>query len=448
MSLTSGTWIIHAKKALREIVADPSRISDDPEVLISYLEPGNEFPNLFAVVFPRSVEEVKLILSCAGSFGFSICTPLPWGLNPPRLGCVLDFRFMNRILSIDERNLFMEIEPGVTWEQALDALKNLNIRIALPAAAMSPYVLDYAMNMGVYLSSVTHKTRQIATFHAILADGRDYRSGSDALPTSTAHWREDGGPNISKVFFGSWNTFGIVVGAFLYLYPRFEARKVLQFGFNTIDGALKVAARISRGEIPLEIAVLSRSRALMKAGISEEGENHSPPWVMLLGLEGTEILVSYYEKRTLELIESLGISTMDVPKRISEKLDSSLVIPWYSGRFSLGFYTNLRSAKRFYYLVRDKLKRTGELSLAVIPISGGASCFMHFEIINPAEDFERIIKPFLRRLADEGAFFPAPTGPLASHILGKQPEYKNLVKSIKEVLDPLSILNAGQILEV
>lgn len=448
MTFENGAWLTHVKKTLREIVVDPSRFSDDPDTLSFYLEPGNNFPNLFAVIYPRATQELKAILSVAGTYGFSIYTPLPWGLNPPRPGCVVDFRFMNRILMIDERNLFMEIEPGVTWEQALDAVRNLGVRIALPAAAMSPYVLDYAMNTSIYISSVMDNIRQIATFHTLLPDGRDYRSGSDSLPTSKAHWREDGGPNISRAFFSSWNIFGITVGAHLYLYPRREKRKVLQFGFATIDGVIKAASQISRKEIFTEIVILSRWSSQVKAGLTEEEMRLSPPWVMLLGLDGPEDLVTYYEKRVRELVASFGISTKTLPLSISEKLESSLDKPWYSRRHSIGFYTNWSRVKNFYSFATDRLKNTGDISVTIIPVSGGASCFMHFELIGPAENSEETIKPLLRELADRGAFFPSPTGPLASHIFNKQPAYRNLLRTIKEVFDPASILNTGQVLEV
>ena len=194
MAARSGPDPRLARARLRELMVDPARFSAEPDTIAAYVEPGSKPDNLYCVVYPRGQTDIEQVLAVARSNGLAVYTPQAWGINAKRPGFIVDYKFMADIKSVDAKNLYLLLEPGVTWEQVLGELASQDVRVALPAAARSPYVLESALEREVVLPAVRFTNKQLSTFHVLLADGREYRSGSDALDNSVAHWREDGGP--------------------------------------------------------------------------------------------------------------------------------------------------------------------------------------------------------------------------------------------------------------
>ena len=319
MATRSGPNPKLARARLREIMVDPVRFSDDEDTIASYVEPGRSAANVVCVVYPRGQADIEHVLGVARAYDLKVYTPIPWGLVPKRAGVVMDFRFMSEIKSIDIRNLFLEVEPGVTWEQVLPELAELGVRIALPAAARSPYVLESVLEREVVLPACRFTNKQLSTFHVLLADGREYRSGSDALPNAIAHWREDGGPNISRVFTGSRNSFGLPLRGFVFIYPEPEDHSVIVRGFANRKQACALAQRCARSEVGTEVLVLSKAKAIEVMG-KDEGLS---AWSVVFGLEGSTRLVAYQKKRVDQLAGELKLK----PVAGKGKLGLSVINP-------------------------------------------------------------------------------------------------------------------------
>ena len=429
---------------LREVMVDPARFSSETEAVSSYLEPGLSSDKLLAVVFPRSKLDIQQVLEVARGNGMSIYTPLPWGLNPPRAGLVMDFRYMADIKGIDSRNLFLEIEPGVTWEQVTRELEGRGVRVALPAAARSPYVLESAMEREVVLPACGYTNKQLSTFHAVLADGREYRSGSDALANSVAHWREDGGPNISRAFTGSRNSFGLPTRAFVFLYPEPEDRKVVVLGFESLLQACELAARAARSEVGTEVLLLSKPKAKDALGSAAAVSN----WSVVFGLEGSPRQVEYQEKRLNEYVAELKLKSKPGGPKLTGAAFEALGKPWYAPEVSFGFYTNWSRVRQLSSKVESALKGSGNLAQMVIPVKRGASVYVQYDVQEPSGAASEKVKKLLPVICDAGAFFPNPTGSLAAHIFSRQPAYLKLLKQVSLLLDPDDMLNSGQVVEV
>ena len=444
MARRSGTNPKLAQARLREIMVDPLRFSTDADDISSYLEPGPAAGEIVAVIFPRSQRDIEQALEVARNYKLAVYTPQPWGIKAKRTGFIVDFKYMADLKSLDERCLFMEVEPGVTWEQVLPELAARGLTVALPAAAHSPYVLENVLERGVVLPACKHTNRQLGTFHAVLADGREYRSGSDALPNSVTHWREDGGPNISRVFSGSRNSFGLPVRAFVYLYPEAEERKVVVRGFANRQGAVRLAQRAARLEIGTEVVILNKAKArdILGSGTGLE------PWSLVFGLEGSPKLVAYQEKRLGELAGELKLKPGAAGAKLVEAMGAALGRPWYAPSLSLGFYTNFSRIEELSGMVEGALKSSGKLAQMLVPVKRGASVYVQYEVQDTSNGAGKALEKLLPKLADAGAYFDNPTGSLASHILKKQPAYSSLLKDIKKLMDPDNILNPGQVVEV
>jgi hypothetical protein len=193
---------------LRRLIFTEERFLSDPDEAATYLADEGYAEKILAVVKPRTVEEVQGLITLANRSGIALYTPMPFGLEPLREGVVVDLSAMDRILSLDAKKLFAVIEPGVTWDKLLPEVEALGVRMALPAAARHPYALASYQEKEILLSASRYTNKQISNLHTVLADGRTYRSGSHVLPMAEEHgvnWREDGGPNISRLMLGSRN---------------------------------------------------------------------------------------------------------------------------------------------------------------------------------------------------------------------------------------------------
>jgi len=444
MAVRSGPDPRLVRARLRELMVDPARFSADEATIASYAEPGSKPEDLICVVYPRGQTDVDQVLAVARAYGLAVYTPIPWGINAKRPGVVVDYKFMADIKSVDTKNLFLEVEPGVTWEQVLSELAGRSVKVALPAAARSPYVLESALEREVVLSAARFTNKQLSTFHVLLADGREYHSGSDALPNSIAHWREDGGPNISRVFTGSRNSFGLPLRGFIYLYPEPQDRKVVVRGLASRKQACALAQRCARSEVGTEVIAMSKAKA---AGVVGDFDELST-WSVAFGLDGSPRLVAYQEKRIKELAGELKLKPVAAKAGLNEAMGQALGRPWYAPEVSFGFYTTFSRVEELSALAEAGLKGAGKLAQMLLPVKRGASVFVSYDVPGARDGAADAVKKLLPRLADAGAFFPNPTGGLATHIFKKQAAYLKMLARLKKIMDPDDVLNSGQVVEV
>ncbi|MDX1777829.1 MAG: FAD-binding oxidoreductase, partial [Thermodesulfobacteriota bacterium] len=105
------------------------RVFDDYETLEQFSGDQSFVPRRRPdyVVYPETVEEVQQIVELANETNMPVI-PLSSGLNlhgaavPDHGGLLVNLSRMNKIVMRDETNLFVMIEPGVTYEQLQDYL--------------------------------------------------------------------------------------------------------------------------------------------------------------------------------------------------------------------------------------------------------------------------------------------------------------------------------------
>jgi len=116
-------------KELKEIVG-AKNVLDDAETLALYsTDQSLSSPKKPAVVVrPKDTAEVQEVIK----FANKTLTPVVpvssgihfWGATlPEQGGIILDLSRMNKILEIDAQNRKVKIQPGVTWPQLMEALK-------------------------------------------------------------------------------------------------------------------------------------------------------------------------------------------------------------------------------------------------------------------------------------------------------------------------------------
>jgi len=105
-------------KNLEKIVGKPY-ISQKKEDLLCYSYDATQLMYLpEAVIFPNSAQKIAEILKLANQYRFPVVprgagSGMSGGAVPIRNGVVLAMNRLNRILEIDEKNMWVWVEPGV-----------------------------------------------------------------------------------------------------------------------------------------------------------------------------------------------------------------------------------------------------------------------------------------------------------------------------------------------
>lgn len=240
MALTRNVYQI-----LEDIVG-PENISEEPAILDTYAfqwlaetETGSKFfTRPEAVVLPGSAEEVQAIVKACNRYRVkykALSTGWgPWNA-PGGEGVVqIDLRKMNRILEIDEKNMYAVVEPYVIFSQLqVEAMKRgLNCHIIGAGANTSPLASCTSMSgMGLSGISMSFSARNPLAVEWVLPTGDMLRLGSLG---SGAGWFCGDGPGLSlrgimRGQHGAMGGLGIFTKCAVKLYP-WHGPPVLQIG--------------------------------------------------------------------------------------------------------------------------------------------------------------------------------------------------------------------------
>ncbi len=209
-----------AYEALQETVGEEN-VSREPAVLDSYAwQPFlNEDPELWTsrpevVILPASTEEVQAVVKACGKHGLkfkALCTG--WGVHagPTSEGVVqIDLRRMDRILEIDEKNMYAVVEPYVSGAQLQAEVmkRGLNTHLIGAGPVCSPLASATSMHGvghdGIYMS---YSPRNVLGVEWVLPTGEVLYLGT---PGSGMDWfcGDGPGPSLRGIMRGSSGAFG------------------------------------------------------------------------------------------------------------------------------------------------------------------------------------------------------------------------------------------------
>ena len=196
-------------------------------------------PTPKAVILPSSTEEVKKIVKLCNKFNIQFkvqSTGLgPWNQPSTDNSIILDLRRMNKIIKIDEKNLYAVIEPYVSGAQLQVELMKFGLNCHMPGAGpqVSPLASSTSMNGPGFTSPSTgHSARNVLGVEWVLPDGEIMRLGSAGMKNNSDWFHGDGpGPSlrgITRGWAGTKSGLGVFtkVAVKLFPYPCNTAYKI------------------------------------------------------------------------------------------------------------------------------------------------------------------------------------------------------------------------------
>jgi len=425
-------------------IAGPENVLKGPEAMAPYFS-GRTDPGDLVAVKPGGKEEVQEILRLASACGAPVHT-----LNDRHLrdlgehpdGVVLDFSRMTEIEKVDKRNLLAHIQRGVTFEGLKKVLDEQGLKIATPLAATSDSVLCNYMNRAPLKKATLFPEVHIFPMQVVLADGTLFRTGSHAL-SEAADLREDGGPSLSRWFFGSDDIFGVVVRATIWLYPKTECRDALLLGFDDLEGAARAIRNGARTEQGWEYLAANRR---FLAGLLGRPAADLPPWSVIVGFDGPEKLVSCHRDKVLELLEGLGGRPVEAHRpEVARLLDEV----WYQASpLHTGFYAPASRAGELDETFRRHASGAGvgpeDVGHCLLAIDRGRCLYSQYDLFGDVSGGPEMMASLEKGLVEQGAFYDRPLGGLADFVLDRIPNLRTQVRTVKSVMDPQCILNPGR----
>ncbi len=412
---------------LKQIVGE-NNIDASPKVVGKYFEGEVEAPGL-VIVSPGSHEEVQEILRWAGRRARKVLTtygnPLPARAAESQ-GAILDFSRMNQVERLDPRNLTAHIQRGVTFEQLEPLLAEAKVRLPIPFATTTKFVAESAAGRDPIKSGARNPEVQLSNMKLVLPDGDTINSGSHQL-SENADLKEDPGPNISRWYFGSEESFAVMTRASVFLYPRREKRAIVA-GFEDLD-VLKGAMReIALRQQAQEILGLDVASLALRLGV----EKTDHPWYLLCGTEQFPKLLTVFHKEMTDMVKNRGgVPMPDLEESALNALDKPWEVPF---RHNTGCYAPFPKMSE----IEKAVQAGGEVSRMFMAYGFGAALYCQFT----AEDQAAKQQAIGEALLGAGGMIDRPQGETADNAYSQMPDTNlDMIRKVKNIYDAGGVLN-------
>ena len=232
-----------ACRALESIVG-PEYISTDPVIREAYTGRGMDRAIFWfhgvcrtpaAVIMPETVEQVVRIVKTCNRYEVPYTPMTTFGLaiTSPSFRddiVLIDLKRMNNMW-LDEKNMYVILEPGVTFAQMHGETLKRGLIGCMPGGGGGTSVLvnTFVNGMGPFNYRITYSSqRRWNGIEWVSPEGEVYRMGTPVAGDDSWYWQDGAGPNVSGLLHGisSWQGgMGIVTKISTKLYP-FQSRKL------------------------------------------------------------------------------------------------------------------------------------------------------------------------------------------------------------------------------
>jgi FAD/FMN-containing dehydrogenase len=446
------------------------------------------------VVKPENAEQITDIVNLAKDAK----TPLiPISSGPPHFrgdtvpcaegAIIVDLSEMKNIINTNRRNRVVMFEPGVTFGELSAAVAKEGMRLNMPLLPrQSKSVVGSMLEREPVIMPKYHWdiSDPLACTEIIFGTGDMFRTGSAAgSGTIEEQWaaggvqKEAAGPSsVSwyRLIQGAQGGMGIVTwaSARCELTPSLERPYFIVA--SELEKVLEAVHWLVRLRLINECVILNSTNFALMNAAPDSSEYDAlkqklPEWILFYNIAAYEFLT---EERMdgqiedmIELAQRLGVEPItdvagvsaDAFLKLTQKPSEE---PYWKLRqkggcedvLFLSIYDKLPD-------IIDTMKSSAEtagypadaLGIYLQPIVQGSNCHCEFNLFyNPGDSREvKIVSELsasvVDKLISKDAFFSRPYGASARKIIERDPATREALKKVKNIVDPLDIMNPGKI---
>ncbi|MCD4722186.1 MAG: FAD-binding protein [Desulfobacula sp.] len=450
-------------KALQGIVGSEHLLTDIEDRMTYSYDAAVLDPKIpCAVVMPGTSEEVGKIVAICHENKIPITvrgsgTNLSGGTIPETDGIVLLTVRLNKILEINEPDMYAVVQPGVVTATLALAVEKKGLFYPPDPGSQAVSTLggNVAENAGGLRGLKYGVTKDyVMGMNFFDATGRYVKSGSRTVKCATGY-------NLTGLMVGSEGTLGVVDEITLKLIPYPSDRKSMVAVYDTIDQASEtVAAIILSRIVPATLEILDNFTIRAVEDYSKAGLPIDAAALLLIEVDGHPVVVEEETQKIETLCKKMGASGIRVAANDEER-DKI----WDARRSALSALARLKPTlvledvtvprSRIPDMVKaiQQISNDFEVSIGTFGHAGDGN--LHPTILTDKRDkkewhrVEQAIEQIFDKALEMGGTLSGEHGTG----IAKAPFFKKEVgassiefsKNLRRALDPNGILNPGKI---
>jgi glycolate oxidase len=417
-----------------------------------------------AVVFPRTAEEIAAVMRLANERGFFVTARgggvgYTGGAVPVKGGIVLATRRMNSIIEINSADLVAVVEPGVTNYELQKTVEAEGLFYPPDPSSWKESFIggNIALNAGGPRCVKYGNTKQfVLGLDFVTPTGDIIRAGGRVPKNAT-------GFHLESLMIGSEGMLGIITRCILRLIPRPEARRTALAIFETARDACNcVADFTTSGILPSALELLDRTSINAIENFEPSGWPRSAGALLIIEVDGlreavareSEIVREMCLKHgAIQLREAADAAEADAIWEVRRKMSPAVA---RTGRIKLNH--DIVVPRSRIPAMLEFLEELGSTSGFLIPTFGHAGDGnLHVNVMLPDDDIDTrkrgadTVRQIFEKAVDLGGTISG------EHGVGyaKAPYFGlsatlptiELMRKLKNALDPNGVLNPGKVLE-
>ncbi len=241
------------------------------------------------VLFAESREDVVDLMKLASEYAvpviaFGAGSSLEGHLLAVHGGISVDMSRMNKIIEIHADDLTVTVQPGVTRKQLNEAIRHSGLFFPVdPGADATIGGMSATRASGTTAVRYGTMRDNVMALEVVTADGEIVRTGTRARKSSAGY-------DVTRLFVGSEGTLGIFTEITLRIHPLPEAVSAAICSFPTIEGAIRTTIQTIQFGVPIARVELIDSNSVRMVNAYSKlnlPENH----MLLMEFHGTEASV-------------------------------------------------------------------------------------------------------------------------------------------------------------
>ena len=446
------------------------------------------------VVKPKNAGDVQKIVNWANET-FTPLVPVSSGSphfrgdTVPGTGgaLIVDLSRMKKIVRIDTEHRIAMVEPGVTFNELIPALKKEGLRLNMPLLPrLTKSVVGSLLEREPVIMPQYHWdiADPLACTEIIYGTGDLFRTGSAAGPGELeqqwaigAAQNEAAGPvqaDFYRLIQGAQGTMGIVTWATVRCERMPSIEEPLLVGSSKLDDLLEFVRWILRRRLVddcmlLNSTTLAHIIAKQYPKEYESVKSTLPPWILFYSISGGKYFPEEEVNYQLEAVSNIAKSLKIEPLRAVGKVSAFKLLktlhrpseePYWKLRdkgscYDIFFITTYDKLPEFVSIMNGVAETydypASNMGIYIQPIVQGVGFHCEFNLFFDPDNSEekdkigRLSEAAFEAMANRGAFFSRPYGPWADMAYRRDAETTIALRKIKEIFDPNKIMNPGKL---